>query len=314
MTSKEIVIKVPSRMTINYEDEIIRKLNCIYDYAQKLRSFFALEFIDVKEIDLLGLLILYKFLEYSVLNKCFNNPYLLNFDSNKVISNRVSYFGFSELLDELKNSKDSDKQYKNLQINVAKDFIIAPMALLKETNSSDYLNTEYAKRIESYYIDEKTNTMIFTVFSEIFLNFWAHASGDNKSIIVAHGNQNYVEIACADTGQGIIKSITEAYPNCKREKALQMALIKGVTSKKNTNHMGYGLWLINEIVEKTKGKILLQSEEYCYENNQGKTRFRQTPCWHGTIVYVKLFLSNPVTIDDIEQKNKELKTLKINFQ
>ena len=301
-------------MTINYGDEIIRKLNCFYDFAQKQKSSFALEFKDVQEIDLLGLLILYKFLEYSVLNKCFNNPYLLNFESNRAISNQISYFGFRDLLDELKNSKDSDKQYKNLQINVAKDFIIAPMALLKESNSSNYLNNEYAKRIESYYKDEKTNTMIFTVFSEMFLNFWAHASGDNKSIIVAHGNQNYVEIACADTGQGVIRSITEAYPNCKRENALQTALTKGVTSKKNTNHMGYGLWLINEIVKKTNGKFLLQSEEYCYDNNRGKTKFRITPCWHGTIIYVKLFLSNPVTIDDIEQENKVLTTLKINFQ
>lgn len=301
-------------MIKNYEDEIIRKLGCFYIYKQQQKRLFFLDFSDVKDLDLLGMLILYKFLEYSVINKCFFNPCLLNFEENRIVREKVAYFGFKYLMEELKNSKDSERQYKNLQISVSNDFIIAPMPLLKETSSSDYLNNDYSKKIENYYKDEKVNTMIFTIFSEIFLNFWAHAIGDPKSIIVAHGNQDYIEIACADSGEGIIKSITKTFPNCKRKDAIKMALTKGVTSKKDSNHMGYGLWLINEMVTKTKSRLLLRSEEFCFENNSGKIQHHTSPAWQGTIVYVKLLLAKPVTIDDIEKENVQLNKLKINFQ
>ena len=301
-------------MTKNYEDEIIRKLGCFYGFKQQQKTAFYLDFSDVKDLDLLGLLILYKLMEYSVLNKCFFNPCLLNYEENRVIREKVTYFGFKYLMEELKNSKDPERQYKNLQINVSKEFIIAPMPLLKEANSSDYLNNDYSRKIESYYKDEKVNAMIFTVFSEIFLNFWAHAVGDSKSIIVAHGNLEYIEIACADSGEGIINSISNAYPTCKRKDALKMALKKGVTSKKGSNHMGYGLWLINEIVTKTQSRLLLRSEEFCYENIAGKFRYQESPTWHGTIVYVKLILAKPITIDDIEKDNKKLDNILINFK
>lgn len=314
MINKPTILKVPSRLTKNYEDEIIRKLGCFYNYKQEQKAAFYLDFHDVKELDLLGMLILYKFLEYSVINKCFFNPCLLDFEENKVIREKVTYFGFKYLMEELKKSKDSERQYKNLQITVSDDFIIAPMPLLKESNSSDYLNNDYSRKIESYYKDEKVNAMIFTVFSEIFLNFWAHAVGDTKSIIVAHGNQDYIEIACADSGEGIVKSIRDAFPNCKRKDAIMMALTKGVTSKKGSNHMGYGLWLINEMVTQTRSRLLLRSEEYCYENNSGKVSYQISPTWHGTIVYVKLLLENPITIEDIEKHNEQLDKLMINFQ
>lgn len=314
MINKPTILKVPSRLTKNFEDEIIRKLGCFYEYKQRQKAAFYLDFHDVKDLDLLGMLILYKFLEYSVLNKCFFNPCLLDFEENKVIKERVAYFGFKYLMEELKKSKDSERQYKNLQITVSDDFIIAPMPLLKESNSSDYLNNDYSRKIESYYKDEKVNAMIFTVFSEIFLNFWAHAIGDSKSIIVAHGTQDYIEIACADSGEGIVKSICNAFPRIKRKDTLKMALSKGVTSKKGSNHMGYGLWLINEVVTKTHSRFLLHSEEFCYENNSGKIRYQISSTWHGTIVYVKLLLDSPITIEDIEKNNKQLDNLMINFQ
>ena len=301
-------------MVKNYDDEIIRKLGCFYRYKQLQKHSFYLDFQDVVELDLLGLLILYKFLDYSVVNKCFFNPCLLNYEENRTIRDRVAYYGFKNLIDDLKKNKDSDRQYKNLQVSVSDDFIIAPMALLKETSSSDYLNNDYSRKIEGYYHNHKVNAMIFTVFSEMFLNFWAHALGDSKSVIVAHGNQEMIEIACADSGEGVVKSITDAFPRCKKEDALKMALKKDVTSKKGSNHMGYGLWLINEIVTKSGSRFLLRSEEYCYENMAGKTRFYTSATWHGTIVYVKLFLTNPITIDDIEKNNEQLNDLLINFQ
>ncbi len=309
----EIVVKLPKRISLNSELELIRKLNFFYSCDCKNRRGLYLDFTNVEYLDILGLLILYKFLEYSVAHQCFYSPCLINFDENSCVRDRIRYFGFRELINELKTNKDSEREYHSLKVNIDNDFIIAPMALLKQSDSSDYLNNEYAGKISAYYTDSKVSAMIFTVFSEIFLNFWAHSNESSRSIIVAHGNKEYVEIACADSGIGVIDSICTAYPKCKREKALQLAITKGISSKKHTNHMGYGLWLINEIVNKTNGRMKLLSGGFTYDNKAGKYNYNKSAVWQGTIVYVKLLLINPVTLEDIEDNNY-LNSIKVNFQ
>lgn len=314
MNESILIIKVPNRIVRNNLTEVIRKLSCFYLYKNKRRDNFYINFSDVEDIDLVGLLVFYKFLEYSVMNNCFRNPYLLDFDNNIHVVKKIKYFGFIDLISSLKKEDLSDKQYKNLQVQFENDFIIAPLPMIKGAISSENLNDKYSRQIKRYYTDEKTHTMIFSVFSELYLNFLAHASGDDKSIIVAHGNKNYVEIVCADSGIGIVNSVTSVLPNCKREMAIQKAVMKGFTSKLNTNHMGYGLWLVNEITTRANGKFLIISNEYAYENNSGKIKTFKSPIWNGTIAYVKLFLKRSITIDDIEYNNSELNNLKVNFQ
>jgi hypothetical protein len=69
-------------------------------------------------------------------------------------------------------------------------------------------------------------------------------------------------------------------------------LKKGVTSKKNSGHMGYGLWLIDEFAEASNGDFAVCSEGgYFYR--RGK-RIKKGECgnWKGTIVYVRIPLNN----------------------
>ena len=313
MVSNKVIV-VPKWLTINCEGELIGKLNYFYSCKEKRKGNFYLSFSKVEKVDLLGLLLLYKFLEYSVVNNCFENPTLLDFDANKILKERIHFFGFKDLVNELKNNKDPEEEYQNLRVNVSSDFIIAPMALLRDKETSEYLNRTYAKQIEDYYTNKKVSSMIFSVFSEILLNFRAHAKIDQKSIIVAHGNSNFIEIVCADSGIGIVESIVRSYPRCHRKNAISKALQRGITSKMNTNHMGYGLWLVNEIVTNTKGRLMIQSENIAYENISGKTRNYSAPFWQGTIIYVKLYIADPITIDDIERDNRQLNEIKINFQ
>jgi hypothetical protein len=160
--------------------------------------------------------------------------------------------------------------------------------------------------------------MLFTCLSEILLNFWEHAVDDNRSIIIADGTKKKIEIACADTGEGIITSLktNPKYSNMHDSKILSKALDIGATSKERTNHMGYGLWIINEITNLVRGKLYIYSEGYFFKNDHGKVKSGSCAFWKGTIVYLNLPLGNPVSFSDLESKVKSFKRLtdiKINF-
>lgn len=68
-------------------------------------------------------------------------------------------------------------------------------------------------------------------------------------------------------------------------------------------HCGTGLWLVNELVTKLKGKLILHTGGYLYRNIQGKITTFASSYWQGTILYVRL----PIN-DDMDTILKELLT------
>jgi hypothetical protein len=132
------------------------------------------------------------------------------------------------------------------------------------------------------------------------------------SIIVVHGNKSKIQISCADTGNGIVETLRSSFGSSSDEYILQKSTQKGITSKPNTNHMGYGLWYINEIVTKTKGKLEMFSQKGYYKNSAGKVQSVGSCFWKGSIINIELPLAQPITIADIETRSKN--GLKINFK
>ena len=155
--------------------------------------------------------------------------------------------------------------------------------------------------------------MIFQAFSEITLNFWEHALEDSNSIIVAKGDQHNIEITCADTGNGIISTL-QSVPKFKKVRSpelLKLSTEKKVTSKSATFHMGYGLWILNEIATRTKGTLRIFSESAYYNNNKGKIRYGECGYWKGTIISITFPLSKIVYLTDLIKPNNNIK---INYQ
>lgn len=273
---------------------------------------FDLSFMN--ETNILGLLLIYKSVEFSVENKCFDNPILI---ANEYVTQELKRFGFWGLLDAYLKNKSAD--YNNLSFTTEGTFFMAPLALLRNENYSEKVIKErFLPNIEKYYMDSpKAVSMILTCMSEVILNFWEHAVEDTKSIFVASGNEKKVEIACADTGDGIITTLSKAFgeKNFFKEQILEKALEKGVTSKKMTNHMGYGLWILNELVSLVKGRLHIYSEGAYIFNNYGKMQKGACSYWKGTVIYISLPLHSPKTLADIESllDDKQLSDLKINF-
>jgi anti-sigma regulatory factor (Ser/Thr protein kinase) len=305
------IIYLPSRIDRNNVPEVISKLEYIFQSSGKDIPNIFLNFENVRVLDITGVLVLYKFLEFSVNHRCFKNPQF-NLTQNRVLENRIERYGFSTLIAKLMDNKTKEQYYKNLSTQVTEDFILAPVAMIKGEDSTTQKENAL-KKIVSYYGDNDKSTMILQIFSELFQNFISHAENDTLSVIVVHGNRNKIEIACADNGIGIIDSLKEnpKYNQIKPQTLFNNVLKRGVTSKENSNHLGYGLYYVNEVVSRLKGQMAIYTDDMTLQNIHGKIKISRIARWQGTLINVNIPLTQSVTIDDIESYINT--NIKINF-
>lgn len=308
-------ITVPKVLNVTSVPLLLNQVSIVFSSEEKKMEMYALDLSKIKKTNVLGMLLIYKIIEYSVEKKCFKHP-LIYFD--KFIENKLAEYDFIPLINSYIEERDSSSKLKNLKIQLTDKFILAPQPLLRESNfTNNYLKTKFLPKISEYYSgQDKVISMIFTCFSEILLNFWEHAVEDTKSIMIADGNKQYIEIACADTGNGIISTLQSnpKYNGLSKEQLIFECVNKNVTSKENTFHMGYGLWLIDQIISAIEGRFYLFSEGVAYANEYGKKSIFKTAYWKGTIVYLAMPIQNPKSLVDIESfKNDEMNNIKIDF-
>ncbi len=301
MSSINRKIITPKHFKANSIISFINDCQDIYRLPNKKENGFLLDLSKVKECTMIGVLLVYKIIEFSIKNNCFNRPrYLMA----KPFQEAMEKYGFTKLILTFLDDKDvAEREFANLKISVSVNFIIAPQALLRNDKySSELLNKKYLPQIQQYYsFNDKAVTMIFLCFSEILLNFWEHAVDDTQSIIVAYGNKSNIEISCVDNGKGILTTLKLAGRQHKDNlSTFKSAVEKGVTSKDLSNHMGYGLWIIDQIAEKTQGRFHLYSEGCYYFREFGKVKIGKCGHWQGTIVYLSIPLGKPITLEDIE--------------
>ena len=312
-----ILFEFPKILKPNSIYQLLNLLERAFSMEEKLEPNVIINLQKVKKTSLLGILLNYKFIEYTYKHHCFRKPELF---VNDYIEKEWERYGFTKLIQSFVSNRDlTERNYKNLKVQVDDRFIIAPQALLRSKNYSEkFLKTEFLPKIENYYKkDDKVVSMIFLCLSEILLNFWEHAIDDTNSILVAEGNENHIEIACADTGNGIITTLNRVFENSStnRPETLKKSVEKYVTSKKMTNHMGYGLWILNQIAKRTNGRFHIYSEGAYFRNDFGKEIANKCGYWKGTIIYLSLPLKKPITLSDLENhKDKKFNDIKINWK
>lgn len=312
-------IAVPKHLTPSNILEFLDRFAPIFNMIERKEPGYIIDLSKIDKLSMLGTLLIYKIVEFTFNNKCFLQPIMRMPKGTVVID--FEKFGFWDLImDYMIDRHGVEKSYRKLEVKIEDDFIIAPQALLRDSNfSANALKENFLPRIESYYQSSpKAVSMIFLCLSEVLLNFWEHAVDDSKSIIVANGNKHTIEIACADTGKGIISTLKDTIVNKSNKIApvLAKSVEKGITSKKHTNHMGYGLWVLDQIVIAVKGRLHIYSEGAFYHNDYGKVKTGECAYWGGTIVYLSLPLNNPKTWSDIEDEKEKAKfaNLKINWE
>ncbi|MDM1368857.1 hypothetical protein [Myroides marinus] len=295
-------------MTVNSVDSILEITKFAFESKESRLVGCSIDFKAVQKFDILGALLLFKFFEYSIVHNCFLLPSTRFSD---YVRKKIVEYGFNDLIDAYILNSSRKDPIQNMSVKLTNKFFIAPQPLIRETDfTNNYLKENVLPTLHKYYdSDYKIISMISTCFSEISLNFWEHAIEDTQSIMVASGNDKMVEIACADTGNGIISTLRECdkYNDLDDIDVFNSCVKRDVTSKENTNHMGFGLWLINEIVSETKGKLLICSEGYKFLNEKNEIKVSKTSFWKGTIIYLCLPLKSAKTLTDISVFNEYVK-------
>lgn len=288
--------KVPSPFNIRTIRSYLKEFESIFKSVGK-RIPNAVLVANNPQFDITGALIFYKTIEYIIKKNCLFKPRLKGHDS---CIDQMNKFGFGELLRPYFNQRAYN--LFSLKYHEYNGVFVAPFVLKDEECTQEV--HRYAPNIEAFYSDPTITYSIFQCKAELQSNFAEHAMDDTDTILVASGNKQSFEIVCADTGVGIVSSLRPSL-NADRfipsEDVLEMATKEGVTSKKNTSHMGYGLWLVCQLVEAQRGELHIYSEGFYFMSIEGKVKKGRCGYWKGTIIYISLPLQNLEGIKSVKE-------------
>lgn len=300
MKGKQLLYKTPENFCAHNVKYFLENIKGIFelDNSETDGAFFNV--MQTKKIDLLGLLLIYKFLNYTVKKRCFANPQT-DLKNNKTISNELRRIGFQKLVDENFTIKDPDDT--KTEYSEKDGFFLAPIVLERASEKDNGIET----KIKNYYNDIKISQGLLQCIGEIASNFQEHAVSDTKSVLVARGNKEQIEIACADNGAGIITTLMPALKENyyqRRYDVIKKSIEENITSKAQEGHMGCGLWIVNQFVTNTKGILYIFSQDGYLLNKKGIIKCGQSPFWKGTIIYVNMPLSNKEVFSKIMQEKE----------
>lgn len=290
MRNKKTIYKTPENFSVLNVKYFIANISNIFNLENVQQKDVLFDVSPTKKIDLLGQLLIYKFLDFSRIKKCFSNPET-NLKNVKYVSDEMKKMGFKKLVDENFKIKTTDEDIP--QYSEKDGFFIAPIVL--ERSRENVIDKSVEKKINEYYKKSTVSSGILQCIGEIASNFQEHAVSDTRSVLVARGNKSQIEIACADNGDGIIASLLPVLKNnfhSHRYDVLREAIKENVTSKASAGHMGCGLWIVNEYVSASKGYMTIFSQDAYLINKKGTIKCGQSPFWKGTIIYISMPLSH----------------------
>ena len=329
------VVKTPKLFTHNSVGDFLEQAQIIFSKVNRRERGFVLDFSRTKEVSILGLLLVYKVMDFTFQNRCFSDPILINADIGE-FGSAQDYYKFRHLIDALRGPKEERGKihsmlyrdplklaYDNMDIyfgkpNDSNRFFIAPQVMIRDVEKTkDSLRTEYAPAVVDFYKNPEISDMILTCITEISLNFWLHALEDKQSILVAEGTESKIEIACADTGSGILSTLKSGLQRLRSAPDLEIireAVKENVSSKVNTNHLGSGLFIVDKIAQLTGGILHIYSEGVFYQRLPGRVMVGKCGFWKGTILYLNLPLNRSFGMNEIFQhKQVELSKIGLKF-
>ncbi len=138
------------------------------------------------------------------------------------------------------------------------------------------------------------------VLEEAMRNAVQHAGADLRLVVAQRypGPPARIQLAIVDSGIGIRASLYDKSKNVvgNAEKALILCVQAGVSGKRGqaTGHafeqnQGFGLHLLNRIVEETYGKFVLATEDVLRFQDGNQTKFLRIKPIKGTILGIELF-------------------------
>lgn len=301
-----MTLEPPKFFGITKIEDFLSLSEFIFRSENKQKKGFVLNLSNMKSISLIGQLLLYKFISYTAENHCFFHPKISIKKEQIAVFEKYGFYEIIKAYVFTPQKKDQIiKSYKKIKFVHENNLLIAPQRLLRIENSlKDELEKDLFSSLNSFYTNSDAYTITSVCLGELLSNFWSHATKDSGTVMVAYCKKEYFEVCFADNGNGIISTLRECknkYNNLSDMEILKKSLEKGVTSKPNSNHMGLGLFLIQNICKYNKGILKIISEGCSLDIINTKEKLRKTSYWRGTIVYLKLNLEKIITLCEMPE-------------
>ena len=145
----KIEYKIPQKLTQRNTKEFLKSIDGVFKLSGKKIEGFNLDAKDTSEIDILGQLLLYKFLDFTVNKNCFLNP-KTNLKYNYIIADKFKKYGFTNLVDSCFSPSSRDTFANNEQFIEKEGIYTAPMILRRASDESGIGNVNESK-INQYY-------------------------------------------------------------------------------------------------------------------------------------------------------------------
>jgi len=321
-----ISIKMPSNITDGTLD-FLEEAQIIFSHKNKSTPDVSLRYDKVKKMSLFSQLLLYKFINYTATNRCFYQPKLR---LSNYVEEELTKSGFIDLIkfhmrdqekrkfkssfikslfNDLKSDNDIRpiEPLESLKTSFKDNLYIAPLILLRNKYHKKKLEKEFINKIKLFYKnDTKTVDIVSKCLTEIYMNFWEHATIDTGTVMVAKGTKKCFELMFADNGNGIISTLSMAGYD-KSSNILAQSVKRGVTSKPNTFHMGWGLWMVTTLCELNGGNLEIYSEGKALIISKGKTNYKDCGYWKGTIIHLSIPLDNPKNLSSLNWPETSIK-------
>lgn len=179
-------------------------------------------------------------------------------------------------LENVKNGREIDKTTNKMVNKILK---------IKKFENLNYMDKLDLSRYLKYMIGEILNNAIY------------HSGSPIGAVVSAQyfPSQEKLQVVVVDKGVGFLRNLKKRYKVTTETQALVKALKKGVTSPpamsnpyySSTSHAGYGLYILSCILEHTRGKLLMISNNGAIFFDEGKIRKSKDNIsvqWKGSIV------------------------------
>lgn len=263
------------------------------------------DFRNIRSISLLGKMMIYKTVSHLAnSNIAEEGSVALPQD----LADSLDRNGFKELIESYILGKSTQAAYRRIKNTSETKSFLFPQKLLRENADSQKV-TQLLLSIKQMYTKFNNPRAFDTISScvcELLSNFWAHATQESETLFTAEGNDQSFTAVIADNAIGIVSSLKLAYPEFEKLppgdvllKAIQKSISSKLKLESKSNHMGYGLYIVAELVKLNRGTLEIWSEGGRITHKAGKYYSKSTGYWKGTIIEVKLHLNAPRTISDI---------------
>ncbi|HHB95028.1 MAG TPA: ATP-binding protein [Campylobacterales bacterium] len=135
------------------------------------------------------------------------------------------------------------------------------------------------------------------LISEIMDNVISHSKSNIGGFVSAqyYPKKNMVQVVIVDNGIGLLKGLSNHHNVSNEQEAIQKAMEKEVTGSNNFStynnvqkHAGLGLYFLSKIIEYTKGKLTIVSNDSIYESiNKRYTTIKSS--FKGTLVAFEIY-------------------------